>query len=428
MSRPKLGLVAGVVLCLLAAITTITLRSGHGLASRAPGPTRSQLPPAGPPPLSIESHPIRPGDTLEAVLVRANLDRDTRLPLISAIQDAFDVRKFRANTELSFARLPGGPIQTAEYIISPDQRLHVVRADDGYDARVTDVPGQLSIVPVCGTLHNSLFVSIEQAGAAPELALELANIFAWDIDFNTDPQPGDQFCFLVEKKEYLNGQPPSWRKIHAAEYRNVNVLHEAFSFPDTDGKPRFYSRDGQSLQAAFLRSPLRFEARVSSRFSRARFHPILKRYRPHLGTDYAAPLGSTVQSIAPGRVVSSGYSGQAGNLIKISHPGGYESMYMHLARRAVKPGDRVDQGQAIGTVGSTGLSTGPHLDFRLRKNGNYVDFERIRPPRTTRIAPGKMPEFATARDQFAAQLEAARRAAQTLLAATPANSDEKSVD
>lgn len=428
MSRLKLGLLAVLLVCTLAAaITTVTLHSGRGSASDAPDLSYTAPEPLAPA-LITEALPIQNGDTLEVLLERGELDRDTRVALIASIQQAFDVRKFRAGTDLLLTRYEDGALQRIEYVIDPDRRLQAVRMGEGYQAEVVEVPGVLRVVPICGTLQGSLFVSMGRSGAPSELALDFAQVFAWDIDFYTDPQPNDEFCFLVERKEYENGQPPSYKRILAAQYRNMGTLHEGFVFPDTDGKPRFYARDGRSLQAAFLRSPLRFEARVSSRFSRSRFHPVLKIRRPHLGTDYAAPIGSTVQSIAPGRVVFSGYSGQAGNLVTINHPGGYESMYMHLSRRAVKVGDRVEQGQAIGAVGSTGLSTGPHLDFRLRQKGKYVDFERIRPPRMTRVTGDKMPAFKQACEDFTAQLDEGRRAAATLLAAGEETNGARQVD
>jgi murein DD-endopeptidase MepM/ murein hydrolase activator NlpD len=427
MYRWKLGLSAALFVCALAAaVTTVSVRSVRGPASLTPDPN---LQPAEPeaPALITAALPIRQGDNLEALLQRGEVEREDRIALISSLQGVFDVRKFRAGTELVLARSEEGAIEHLEYVIDPDRRLRSSRNGSGFDAAIVEVPGTVSVAPVCGTLQGSLFWSVDRAGAPAELALDFAQVFAWDIDFYTDPQPGDEFCFLVERKDYDNGQPPTFKRIVAAQYRNAGTLHEGFAYPDTDGKPRFYSRDGRSLQAAFLRSPLKFEARVTSRFSRSRFHPVLKIRRPHLGTDYAAPVGSPVQTIAPGRVIFSGYQGQAGHLVTIQHPGGYESMYMHLSRRNVKVGDRVEQGQTIGAVGSTGLSTGPHLDFRLRKNGQYVDFERIKPPRMTRIPEDRMAAFGTIRDDLTAQIDLGRRDAFPVYAGSE-NGSTRQVD
>ena len=239
-------------------------------------------------------------------------------------------------------------------------------------------------------MQDSLFTSMERAGEQPELALRVAEIFAWDMDFYTDPQPGDQFCVLVEKKVYDNGQSPTYHRILAARYKNAETVYEGFLYPDVAGKPAYYSRDGRSLQAAFLRSPLRFEAAISSHFSRHRFHPVLRVYRPHLGTDYAAPVGAPVQAIATGRVTFCGRAGGAGKMVRVEHANGYESMYMHLSRILVRRGQHVAQGQRIALVGATGLATGPHLDFRLRRNGKYVNFEHFRAPRAAQLDANQM--------------------------------------
>jgi len=208
----------------------------------------------------------------------------------------------------------------------------------------------------------------------------------------------------MEKKEYANGEPASYGRILAAEYNNAGRPYRAVLFHDADGRPGYYSADGKSLQKAFLRSPLKFAARISSHFSRARFHPILKIYRPHLGTDYAAPAGTPVQAIAAGRVVSAGWGGQGGNAVRLAHANGYETYYMHLSRILVRAGQHVEQGQRIGLVGMTGLATGPHLDFRLRQRGAFVNFERLKLPPAFPVPPGEMAAFTATRDKWMALL------------------------
>ncbi|MCP5119785.1 MAG: M23 family metallopeptidase, partial [bacterium] len=329
------------------------------------------------------------GDTLEHLLERAGLDRASQVDMIEAVESSFDVKKFRAGKKLTLNGTLEGEFQSIEYIIDPDHKLQLSNDGGDYDAAVVEIPGVISEVPVCGVLEDSLFLSMERTGEQAELAIRMADIFAWDIDFYTDPRKGDEFCLLVEKKEYINGQTPTYRRILAAQYKNSGELYDAYLFPDKDGKPRYFASSGKSLQSAFLRSPLKFNARVSSRFSHRRLHPVLKTYRPHLGTDYAAPTGTPVQAVGSGRVTFSGRSGGSGNLIKIRHTNGFETMYLHLSRRFVKKGQRVSQGQRIGAVGATGLATGPHLAFRLRKSGRYVDFERLKLPPAPRLTGGR---------------------------------------
>jgi murein DD-endopeptidase MepM/ murein hydrolase activator NlpD len=190
----------------------------------------------------------------------------------------------------------------------------------------------------------------------------------------------------------------------AAEYKNAGHPYQALLFHDPGGAPAYYSADGKSLQKAFLRSPLRFAARVSSHFTMHRFHPVLKINRPHLGTDYAAPVGTPVQTIANGRVVFAGRKGGDGNMVQIAHTHGYETYYLHLSRILVRGGQNVHQGQRIGLVGATGLATGPHLDFRIRQHGNFVNFERLKLPPSNPVAKSDWEEFAEVRDKGIALL------------------------
>ena len=374
------------------------------------------------------SLPIRRGDNLDNLLVRAGIEDKAKWELIGAVREAFDVKKFRAGTELTLVRTMDGSLDSIEYIIDPDHKLRIKANGTGYGASVVEIPGTVRPVLVRATLEGSLFESIQRVGESPELAMRMADIFGWDLDFYTDPRAGDQFCLLVEKKEYDNGQPPTYQRILSAKYINSGELYEAFLYPDKDGKPQYYSRDGKSLQAAFLRSPLKFSARISSHFSRRRFHPILKIYRPHLGIDYAAPTGTPVQAIASGRVTFSGRNRGSGNIVKIRHTNGFETMYMHLSRRLVRKGQRVSQGQRIGLVGATGLATGPHLDFRLRKNGKYLNFERIRPPRKSRIPARQMAEFEAERDRLTAMMEPVYGPASPQLAGEASADDRLAVD
>ncbi len=363
-----------------------------------PHPALEAVPAA--PALSTETLSIASGDTFSDLLSRAGIDRNTIAESITVVEQTFDVRRFRAGSQLILTRSEPGILESIEYVIEPDRMLQLSYGENGVAAAIREVPGRVEVVPVCSELIGSLFRSIAEAGESPELALRIAEIFAWDLDFYTDPREGDEFCVLVEKKEYENGQPPSYQRILAAKYVNEGTVYDAFLFHGEEGKPRFYSRDGRSLQAAFLRSPLKFEARVSSRFSPRRFHPVLKTYRPHLGTDYDAPTGTPVQAVAGGRVVYSGWSGGAGNLVRIRHSGGYETYYMHLSRRLVRAGQRVEQGQRIGQVGATGLATGPHLDFRIRRNGRFVDFQRLDLPRTASVGQDYTEPFAAVREYF----------------------------
>ena len=369
------------------------------------------LPPPPPPPTveearlqRVTSHlPITNGDTLDEILAQAGVDSFARQEVLSTFGEAYDVRKLRAGRELLLTRYTlTGAVDSLEYSVDPDHKVQLMRDESVLSARIVEIPGVIRETNVCATLDDSLFLTMERAGESSELAIRMAQIFEFDIDFYRDPQPGDQFCLLVEKKVYDNGQPPTYRRILAAKYDNAGAKFDAFLFGE-DGA--YYSADGRSLKSSFLRSPLEFDARVSSRFSTSRLHPILHTRGAHLGTDYAAPTGTPVRAVAAGRVAFSALSGGSGNLVTIEHVDGYRSQYLHLSRRLVKAGQRVAQGERIGLVGATGLATGPHLDMRISRNGKYMDWEKMRSPRTVTLSSAQKAAFQVERDRLMSMME-----------------------
>jgi len=271
--------------------------------------------------------------------------------------------------------------------------LHIVPATDGFSAEVEEIPSRLEVAVVGGQLENSLFNAVENVGESPELAMRLAQIFGYDLDFYTDPRKGDTFRVVIEKKKYRTGETASYGKILAAEYDNAGKKYQALLFHDDQGHSAYYTAEGKSLQKAFLHSPLKFAAPVTSHFSKARFHPILKVYRPHLGTDYGAPIGTPVQSIGSGRVEFAGNKGGDGNMVKIVHSQGYETMYLHLSKILVRIGEHVEIGRTIGLVGMSGLATGPHLDFRISQRGQFLNFEKLGLPPSEPVSKKNWTQF-----------------------------------
>ncbi len=344
------------------------------------------------------------GMIFQTALQSLDLDPATVTAVMQAARPVFNFRGLRQGHKLILFRSLQGEPRAVVYGVDTDRELWIYRKADEFAADLRTVPSQVRTVAVGGQIDGSLFQGVIDAGERPELAVRLAEIFAWDLDFYTDPRPGDTFRLVLEKKEYRNGQPPSYGRILVAEYNNDGRPYRAVLFHDQDGRPGYYNADGKSLQKAFLRSPLKFAAHISSHFSRNRFHPILKIYRPHLGTDYAAPTGTPVQAIAGGRVVSAGWNDGGGRAVRLAHANGYESYYMHLSRILVHVGQHVDQGQRIGLVGMTGLATGPHLDFRLRQHGAFVNFERLKLPPAFPVPQRELAAFTAERDQWMAML------------------------
>src|SRR4029077_15591042 len=315
-------------------------------------------------------------------------------------QRAFNLRQVRAGNTITVNRSVDGELREIDYKIDADRMLKITPAQSGFSAEVREIPSRLEVTVVTGQIDDSLFNAVEQAGESAELAMHLAQIFGYDLDFYTDPRKGDTFRVVLEKKKYSKGQFPGYGKIFAAEYDNGGKKYQALLFHDEFGRPGYYKAEGKSLQKAFLRSPLKFSAPVTSHFSNARFHPILKTVRPHMGTDYGAPIGTPVQAIGSGRVLFAGIKGGEGNLVHIAHSNGYESMYLHLSRMYVRAGERVEIGKTIGLVGSTGLSTGPHLDFRILQRGQYKNFEKLGLPPSDPVSKKRLPEFAAVRERW----------------------------
>jgi murein DD-endopeptidase MepM/ murein hydrolase activator NlpD len=363
--------------------------------SRIPIPT---------PKLIFTSFTVPQGLPFAAILARMNVDPGTAQQIIAAAQSVFDFRTLRAGNQLKIARNVFGQLAELRYQIDPQHFLELARHNGQFHAEVDTIPTATVIDSVSGKVEGSLFDAVTQAGESPELAMRIADIFSWDLDFYTDPRPGDTFRVVVEKKELANGQILRYGEILAAEYDNDGHAYRAVLFHDPAGVPAYYTPAGKSLKKAFLHSPLKFAARITSHFSYDRFHPILKVYRPHLGTDYGAPIGTPVQSIGDGRVIYAGWKGEDGRLVKIQHINGYETYYMHLSRILVHVGQRVAQGQTIGRVGMTGLATGPHLDFRIERQGRFLNFERLPLPPSSPVAKRDMPAFTAVRDKEMALL------------------------
>lgn len=339
------------------------------------------------------------GVPFATMLAHMGIDSLTTAELVASAQPVFNFRMFQAGKQLTIGRSVAGELLELRYQIDPARFLSIVRRGAQFEAAVQTIPSTIETDAVAGKIDGSLFDAVKQAGESPELAMRLADIFSWDLDFYTDPRPGDTFRVVVEKKVLANGTTLGYGKILAAEYNNDGRIYRAVLFHDPSGVPAYYTPDGKSLKKAFLHSPLKFAAVITSHFSYHRFHPILKTYRPHLGTDYGAPTGTPVQAIGDGRVIFAGRKGEDGNLVKIQHINGYDTYYMHLSRVLVRDGQHVVQGQRIGLVGMTGLATGPHLDFRIERHGQFMNFERLPLPPSQPVARHDRAEFDAVSDR-----------------------------
>ena len=353
--------------------------------------------------------------TLDTLLRAHHLQDGFVAGAVAAAGAVFDPRQLRADRPYRLVRTIDGLLREFEYQIDTDRFLRIVNrlgdAGGGVDAEVLAYEKQTDIVAIDAKIdgdHPSLIAAIDESGEHVQLAMALAEIFSGTVDFESDLQPGDSFRVLFEKRSH-DGAFSDYGAILGAAIAVDGRRHQAFRWIDPgNGKPSYYDENGRSLKRFFLRSPLRFEPRITSGFSRRRLHPIDRVYRAHLGVDYGAPTGSAVVAVANGVVVSANYSGAGGNMVHLKHPGGFETYYLHLSGfgKGIRPGARVEQGQVIGRVGSTGAATGPHLDYRLKQAGVFVN------PLAThsRQAPGEpipashLAAFRSSRDALLAQL------------------------
>jgi len=328
--------------------------------------------------------------------------------LIATVASTIDVRRLRAGQPYSIDRLLDGRVRRFEYEIDAGQRLLVERAAlEGaprFLATVERIPRQTTVVTIEGDINretNSLTSAIDKAGERIELALGMADVFSGEIDFSSDLQPGDRFRVLVERYT-RDGKLSGYGAILAAEFVNDNRKLKAIRFTPDGSSPAYYDENGLSLKRFFLKSPLKFEPRITSRFSSSRKHPILGYAPAHNGVDYYAPAGAPVGSVAPGVVTMAGWSNGGGRTVKVRHPNGYETEYLHLSSIAVRAGERIGQGEQVGRVGMTGLATGVHLHYGLKRNGRYVNpviEHRNMPPGDPIPAP-YLNVFTTERDRY----------------------------
>ena len=344
---------------------------------------------------------VKAGDSMGSLL-RPWLDKNELNSAVKAVSSVFKVSRLRIGRIYSVERdTKEGVVSRIMYDIDDESRLVLCREGTEFTASVNVYHYDTRLVRVAGEVKSSLFEAMTEAGEASSLAMQLADVFSHQVNFLDDVREGDSFEVIVEKK-YLEGDFRTYGDIVAARLVNDGMVYEAFRFQDENGVAHYYAADGASLETQFLKAPLNF-TRISSKYTLKRRHPVLGRVRPHQGIDYVAPRGTPVKALGDGVVTFVGWKSGYGKSVAIQHSGGVETHYAHLSRytKNLKKGDKVEQGQVIAYVGSTGISTGPHLDFRVKKNGKFID-----PLKLTGGRSASIPE--EQKDTFRNQVERAR--------------------
>lgn len=356
---------------------------------------------------------LRAGETLSELLARVELAQTEVQALLAQLSEHQDPRRMRAGSVVAYHRaFNDGEVRRMEFRLDPDRTLNLIRDGDDWVGRIDEVEVRADTAILAGvidfSLYNALVDASDTAVPADErirlVDLLADRIFAWQIDFSRDVRTGDSFRVMYERLVRPDGSARSLR-ILAAEFSINSRDYEAYAFVPGDGSEDYFDRSGESVRRAFLRAPLQYR-RISSAFSRSRFHPILKVNRPHNGIDYAAATGTPVYAVGDGTIQRAGNGGGYGNVIDISHARGYMTRYAHLNGFApgIRSGVRVKQGDLIGYVGATGQATGPHLHYEFHANGRPIDPNSIGDASGDPVPDSHREQFLRSIERYAADL------------------------
>ncbi|RYZ59494.1 MAG: M23 family metallopeptidase [Proteobacteria bacterium] len=381
-------------LCLLAACKP----QASDEAKAPPGTQKSEVNVQEVPTNYISEHEFQKGSSFYNSLRALNIDSATILKIVDSAKKVFPLQEIGAGTRYTIAWRSDDKTDpdSIELRIAADSSLLIERDNDSeleWTATKTVLPVTIQKKTFIGVVDSSLWESADLVGMDPSLITSLTEVFAWQVDFTRQVRRGDRWRLTVEQK-IVNDQVIGWGNILAAEYDNGSQSFTGVRYPQIGPNASYYAANGSSLKQLFIKSPIKF-GRVTSGFSKGRFHPILKILRPHNGVDYGAPVGTPIMTIGRGTIVDMGARGGSGNLIKIQHNGTYATAYLHMKAFAagLRKGSVVEQGQVIGYVGTTGLSTGPHLHFAFYENGTYVDPLGRKFPSADPIAKADLPNF-----------------------------------
>lgn len=352
---------------------------------------------------------VKAGDNLSSIFGRAGLNDRDIYELFDGTKSAKELKSLVPGQKMAFLLDEQGKLQELKYFKNSLDSLNFTRNNTGFTSQKISLKPEVRQAFREGIINSSLFMAGKQAGIPNNLTMELANIFGFDIDFALDIQKGDSFKVIYEE-QYLNGKKIGIGDILSAEFINEGKTYRAVRYTNKEGVTRYYGADGKGLNKAFLRTPVDF-ARISSSFSLGRLHPILNTIRAHKGTDYAAATGTPIRATGDGKVIFAGRQGGYGNLIVIQHGQGFETRYGHMNSfaKGITTGSRVTQGQIIGTVGMTGLASGPHLHYEFHMNGQVRDPVTVPLPQSMGIAANEKDRFMAATQTLVAQLDTASR-------------------
>ncbi|MDC3400155.1 peptidoglycan DD-metalloendopeptidase family protein [Schleiferiaceae bacterium] len=323
--------------------------------------------------LRFEKHTIASGESFGALLGKRGIGTAQIYKIAAAVEDQFNVRRIRAGIEVQFAT--GDSSLFPSYFIYPESKYEywIIGLQDSIYAKKVEKEREVRRRAISGTIDDALYLSVGRSGGTQALAMSLVEVYAWTIDFFR-LQKGDAFSVIYEEEYVDDTVYVGLKRVVAANLTHMGNDFYSFPYENELGFHDYYDEEGRSLRKTFLRAPLNF-TRISSRYSGRRFHPVQKRWKAHLGTDYAAPTGTPIMTTADGVIIAAQYTSANGNYVKVRHNSTYTTQYLHMSKikPGIKNGVKVKQGDVIGYVGSTGLATGPHVCYRFWVNGKQVD-------------------------------------------------------
>ena len=355
---------------------------------------------------------VKSGDSMALIFQRLGLSARQLHDIMQLGKVTRSLKLLRPGQELLFDIKRDGEramLQALRYDADNTHELTVQRIEDGFEAELADAELTTKVRAASATINSSLFLAGQRAGMSDNLIMQLVGIYGWDIDFVLDIRKGDQFTVIFQET-YRDGEKIKDGPIIAAEFQNQDRTLRAVRYKHPDGKVEYYAENGDNMRKAFIRTPLDVY-RISSHFDPNRKHPVLNRIRAHQGTDYAAPRGTPVKATGDGRIIHIGRKGGYGNTLILKHGGKYSTLYAHLSRYAggIRHGSRVEQGEVIAYVGSTGLATGPHLHYEFRVNGSHKNPVTVNLPEADSLPKKYMADFKQATQPLMAELEELQR-------------------
>lgn len=378
----------------LLSVVTIPFLIILALNLKAPSPEIKERPVKENPSRYTITASVQPRESLETIFNKYDLDKLDLSDIYNSSKKIVDLSNISIGDTYNLVlNKKDNRIVKLQYEIDDSSFLNIIRGPEGFAAEKVSFAVDRRTGSFCIRIEDSLMNSMPSAHREyARLAMKLSEIYAWDIDFSSDIRNGDTVKVIVEEL-WVGEVFKGFGDILAAEVVNNGTVHPAYRF-EHDGQVDYFDSRGKSLRKALLKSPLKFKY-ISSRFSKRRRHPKLRIYRPHLAVDYVAPTGTPVSAAGSGTVVFAGYKGQNGRMVKIKHNNGYETYYGHLSRipKKIKKWAKVSQSDVIGYVGSSGLSTGPHLDYRIKYKGKFVDPLKLKLPRGGAISKELMARF-----------------------------------